>query len=95
MQSHCLNGGGYEGCQAQAIRIPNADGTLIATPEHPDDDLIPGLLALSDVMATGWHAAVSANVRPGGTVVVRGRRRPSDCVAFSRPRSSEPTASSP
>ena len=72
MQSHCPNGGGYDGCQAEAIRIPNADGTLIATPEHPDDDMIPGLLALSDVMATGWHAAVSANVRPGGTVVVVG-----------------------
>jgi len=72
MQSHCPNGGGYDGCQAEAIRIPNADGTLIATPEQPDDDMIPGLLALSDVMATGWHAAVSADVRPGGTVVVVG-----------------------
>ena len=72
MQSHCVNGGGYDGCQAEAIRIPNADGTLIATPQHPDDAMIPGLLALSDVIATGWHAAVSADVRPGGTVVVVG-----------------------
>ncbi len=72
MQSQCLHGGGYDGCQAEAIRIPNADGTLLATPEHPDNVMVPGLLALSDVMATGWHAAVSAEVRPGGTVVVVG-----------------------
>jgi threonine dehydrogenase-like Zn-dependent dehydrogenase len=72
MQSHCTNGGGYNGCQAEAIRIPNADGTLLTTPEQPDDAMVPGLLALSDVMATGWHAAVSADVRPGSTVVVVG-----------------------
>ncbi|MEI2779069.1 MAG: zinc-dependent alcohol dehydrogenase family protein [Tetrasphaera sp.] len=72
MQSHCLHGGGYDGCQAEAIRIPNADGTLLATPEHPDAHMVPGLLALSDVMATGWHAAVSAGVREGATVVVVG-----------------------
>lgn len=72
MQSHCLHGGGYAGCQAEAIRIPNADGTLLATPEQPDAAMVPDLLALSDVMATGWHAAVSARVREGGTVVVVG-----------------------
>lgn len=72
MQSQCLNGGGYDGCQAEAIRIPNADGTLIATPDHPGNDMVPSLLALSDVMATGWHAAVSAQVRQGGSVVVVG-----------------------
>lgn len=72
MQANCPNGGGYDGCQAEAIRIPNADGTLLATPERPDDAMIPSLLALSDVMATGWHAAVSAEVREGGTVVVVG-----------------------
>jgi threonine dehydrogenase-like Zn-dependent dehydrogenase len=72
MQSHCPAGGGYDGCQADAIRIPNADGTLIATPERPDDAMVLSLLALSDVMATGWHAAVSADVREGGTVVVVG-----------------------
>lgn len=72
MQSHCLSGGGYDGCQAEAIRIPNADGTLLATPEQPDAAMVPGLLALSDVMATGWHAAVSAEVREGGTAVVVG-----------------------
>ena len=72
MQANCPHGGGYQGCQSEAIRIPNADGTLIATPEHPDDAMVPSLLALSDVMATGWHAAVSAEVREGGTVVVVG-----------------------
>ncbi len=72
MQSQCLNGGGYDGCQAEAIRIPYADGTLIAIPVSPDPAMIPSLLALSDVMATGWHAAVSADVGEGGTVVVVG-----------------------
>jgi threonine dehydrogenase-like Zn-dependent dehydrogenase len=72
MQSHCLQGTGYDGCQAEYIRIPNADGTLLATPEHPGDDLVPSLLALSDVMCTGWHAAVCAGVKPGATVVVVG-----------------------
>lgn len=70
--SNCLNGGGYEGCQAEQIRIPNADGTLVATPGMPDDDLIPSLLSLSDVMCTGWHAAICAGVGPGASVVVVG-----------------------
>jgi threonine dehydrogenase-like Zn-dependent dehydrogenase len=70
--ANCQNGGGYDGCQAEAIRIPHADGTLLATPEQPDDAMIPSLLALSDVMCTGWHAAVCADVRPGSTVVVVG-----------------------
>jgi threonine dehydrogenase-like Zn-dependent dehydrogenase len=72
MHSACQHGGGFDGCQAEKIRIPNADGTLIATPGHPDPDLIPSLLALSDVMATGWHAAISAGVAPGMSVVVVG-----------------------
>jgi threonine dehydrogenase-like Zn-dependent dehydrogenase len=70
--ANCLNGTGYDGCQAELIRVQNADGTLIATPEQPDDKLVPHVLALSDVMATGWHAAVSADVQPGTTVVVVG-----------------------
>jgi len=70
--SACANGGGYDGCQAEYIRIPQADGTLLATPEPPPDDLVPSLLALSDVMATGWFAAVSAGVEPGMTAVVVG-----------------------
>ena len=70
--ANCLNGTGYDGCQAELIRVQNADGTLIATPEQPEDKKVPDILALSDVMATGWHAAVSAGVRRGDTVVVVG-----------------------
>ena len=62
----------YRGCQADAIRIPQADGTLVGLDEHPDDALVPSILALSDVMGTGWHAAEMAGVRPGMTVVVVG-----------------------
>jgi threonine dehydrogenase-like Zn-dependent dehydrogenase len=72
MHANCQHGGGYDGCQAEKIRIPNADGTLVATPGQPDADLIPSLLALSDVMCTGWHAAVSAGVRSDSSVVVVG-----------------------
>ena len=71
-QSACQQGVGYDGCQSERIRIPLADGTLVATPEEPSDDLIPSLLTLSDVMSTGWHAAVSAEVQPGMTVAVVG-----------------------
>ncbi|MDX6320635.1 MAG: hypothetical protein QOF52_493, partial [Propionibacteriaceae bacterium] len=71
-QSACQNGGGYDGCQSEFIRVPLADGTLVATPEAPPEDLIPSLLSLSDVMATGWFAAVSAGVKPGMTVAVVG-----------------------
>ena len=60
------------GCQAEAVRVPLADGTLVATPELPGDELIASLMALSDVMGTGWFAAVSANVQPGMTVAVVG-----------------------
>ena len=70
--ANCLNGTGYDGCQAELIRVQNADGTLLATPEEPDEAMMPSVLALSDVMCTGWHAAVSAEVRPGSTVVVVG-----------------------
>jgi threonine dehydrogenase-like Zn-dependent dehydrogenase len=68
----CQRGTGYDGCQAELIRVPNADGTLLATPEYPSDDVVPSVLTLSDVMCTGWHAAVCADVRPGSTVVVVG-----------------------
>jgi threonine dehydrogenase-like Zn-dependent dehydrogenase len=71
-QANCQHGDHYDGAQAERIRIPWADGTLVATPAMPDDDLIPSLLALSDVMCTGWHAAVSAGVGPGKSVAVVG-----------------------
>jgi threonine dehydrogenase-like Zn-dependent dehydrogenase len=71
-QSACQHGSGYDGCQSELIRIPLADGTLVATPGVPAEDLIPSLLALSDVMGTGWYAAVVAGVKAGMTVVVVG-----------------------
>lgn len=58
--------------QASVLRIPLADGTLVATPAVPSQDLIPSLLALSDVMGTGWFAADAANVKAGSTVAVVG-----------------------
>jgi threonine dehydrogenase-like Zn-dependent dehydrogenase len=60
------------GTQAERARIPYADGTLVVTPGHPTPDLIPSLLAASDVLGTGWFAAVAADVRPGKTVAVVG-----------------------
>ena len=58
--------------QAPLLRVPLADGTLVATPEVPSDEMIPSLLTLSDVMGTGWFAADAANVKPGATVAVVG-----------------------
>ncbi|MEU4640984.1 zinc-dependent alcohol dehydrogenase family protein [Micromonospora sp. NPDC023814] len=60
------------GAQAQYLRVPLADGTLVATPDNPSDDLIPDLLAASDVLGTGWFGAVAAEVGPGKTVAVVG-----------------------
>jgi threonine dehydrogenase-like Zn-dependent dehydrogenase len=63
---------GAIGTQAELARIPLADGTLVATPDLPPTDLIPSLLAASDVLGTGWFAAVAAEVGPGKTVAVVG-----------------------
>jgi threonine dehydrogenase-like Zn-dependent dehydrogenase len=63
---------GAEGAQAELLRVPFADGTLVATPDLPADDLIPSLLAASDVLGTGWFGAVAAEAGPGKTVVVVG-----------------------
>jgi threonine dehydrogenase-like Zn-dependent dehydrogenase len=73
-QSSCVHREfvGAGGAQAQALRVPLADGTLVATPGIPDDDLIPSLLAASDVLGTGWFGAVAAEVGPGKTVAVVG-----------------------
>ncbi len=60
------------GAQAEALRVPLADGTLVATPEVPDEAMLPHLLAASDVLGTGWFAAVAAGVLPGSTVAVVG-----------------------
>jgi threonine dehydrogenase-like Zn-dependent dehydrogenase len=73
-QSRCIHAElvGAIGTQAEYARIPLADGTLVATPEVPAGDLVPGLLAASDVLGTGWFAAVAAEVQPGKTVAVVG-----------------------
>jgi threonine dehydrogenase-like Zn-dependent dehydrogenase len=71
-QSSCEHRESVGGAQAPLLRLPIADGTLVTTPNVPSDDLIPSLLALSDVMGTGWFAAVAANVKPGKTVAVVG-----------------------
>jgi threonine dehydrogenase-like Zn-dependent dehydrogenase len=63
---------GALGAQAELLRVPLADGTLVATPGMPDDDLVPGLLAASDVLGTGWFGAVAAQAGPGRTVAVVG-----------------------
>ncbi len=63
---------GALGAQADLLRVPLADGTLVATPDTPSDDLVPSLLAASDVLGTGWFAAVAAEAGPGKTVAVVG-----------------------
>jgi len=82
VSTSCLNGGWWgaddrlggfaDGAQGERVRVPHADGSLVATATMPDDAQIPGLLTLADVMGTGHHAAVSAGVTPGSTVVVVG-----------------------
>ncbi len=73
-QSSCVHRQpvGAEGAQAEYLRVPLADGTLVATPENPAPDLIPSLLAASDVLGTGWFGAVAAAAGPGKTVAVVG-----------------------
>ncbi|KAA5834301.1 zinc-dependent alcohol dehydrogenase family protein [Saccharopolyspora hirsuta] len=73
-QSRCARAEfvGSGGAQSEYLRVPLADGTLVATPGMPDDDLIPSLLAASDVLGTGWFGAVAAEAGPGRTVAVVG-----------------------
>jgi threonine dehydrogenase-like Zn-dependent dehydrogenase len=77
LHTSCLQGGRYgydgvDGGQDEAIRVPQADGTLVVLPVGRDDALMPSLLALTDVMATGHHAAFAAEVGPDRTVAVVG-----------------------
>src|SRR5213596_3573969 len=77
LQPSCLHGGRYgadgvDGGQGEAVRVPQADGTLVVLPVEKDDALMPSLLTLTDVMATGHHAAHSAKVGPGKTAAVVG-----------------------
>ena len=73
-QSSCVHrqGIGAEGAQAELMRVPWAEGTLVATPDVPSEDLVPSFLAASDVLGTGWFGAVAAEVAPGKTVAVVG-----------------------
>jgi threonine dehydrogenase-like Zn-dependent dehydrogenase len=71
-QSSCQHAEFVGTAQAPLLRVPLADGTLVATPDVPSGEVVPSLLALSDVMGTGWFAADAANVKPGSTVVVVG-----------------------
>jgi threonine dehydrogenase-like Zn-dependent dehydrogenase len=92
----CLNGGWWgsddrmgafaDGGQGEFVRVPHADGSLVATPAMPDDALVPHLLTLSDVMGTGHHAAVSAGVGPGKTVVVVGDGAVGLCAVLASAR---------
>jgi threonine dehydrogenase-like Zn-dependent dehydrogenase len=77
LQTSCLHGGWWggttlDGGQGEAVRVPQADGTLVGLPVGPDHALMPSLLTLSDVMGTGHHAALRANVRPGKVAAVVG-----------------------
>src|SRR5213596_694677 len=77
LQTSCVHGGFFgtvdvPGAQAEAVRVPQADGTLVVLPVGEDDALMPSLLTLSDVMGTGHHAAVTANVSPGKIAAVVG-----------------------
>ncbi len=83
IHTSCVSGGVFgagrarsgrpvDGCQAEWVTVPQADGTLVGTDEVPDASLLPSLLTLSDVMATGHHAALAARVAAGSTVAVVG-----------------------
>ncbi len=96
VSTSCLNGGWWgtndrqgafaDGAQGERVRVPHADGSLVATPGMPDDSLIPSLLTLADVMGTGHHAAVSAGVIAGSTVVVVGDGAVGLCAVLASKR---------
>ena len=103
LHSECLHGGRYgsddvDGGQGEAVRVPQAEGTLVVLPVEPDDELMPSLLTLTDVMGTGHHAALAAKVGPGTTLAVvrdvavslsacrlEPRCRPTSCSAATPP----------
>ena len=88
---HASTGGwwatdGIYGGQGEAVRVPQADGTLVVLPVGPDDALMPSLLTLSDVMGTGHHAALAARVGPGKTVAVVGDGAVGLCAVIAAKR---------
>ncbi|MGK5114654.1 zinc-binding dehydrogenase [Geodermatophilus sp. CPCC 205506] len=72
LTTSCVHGGFFRTAQAEAVRVPLADGTLVPVPVGEDAALLPSLLTLSDVLITGHHAAVRGQVRPGSSVTVIG-----------------------
>lgn len=90
-ESSCPHGGYFGsgdgmGCQAEYLRVPEADGTLVVVPadaEDLSDEMLASLLTLSDVMSTGYHAAASAEVKPGDTAVVFGDSAVGLCAVLS------------
>lgn len=96
VQTSCLHGAWFgskdefgvpmDGGQGEYVRVPVADGTLVATPDQPTDAMLPSLLTLSDVMGTGHHAAVSARVGRGSTVVVVGDGAVGLCAVLAAKR---------
>lgn len=96
VSTSCLHGGWWgsndesghfvDGAQGEFVRVPNANGTLVATPSVPDDALVPSLLTLADVMGTGHHAALSAGVTDGSTVVVVGDGAVGLCAVLAATR---------
>jgi threonine dehydrogenase-like Zn-dependent dehydrogenase len=91
LHTSCLHGGFFGtgeigGAQAEAVRVPQADGTLVALPVGADDALMPSLLTLSDVMGTGHHAAVAAKVGPGKKVAVVGDGAVGLCAVIAAKR---------
>jgi threonine dehydrogenase-like Zn-dependent dehydrogenase len=96
VQTSCLTGGNWGGeagvggtvdaGQGEAVRVPLADGTLVALPELPDEAQVPSLLTLSDVLGTGHHAALAAGVTKGSTVVVVGDGAVGLCAVLSAVR---------
>ncbi|CAN5336423.1 zinc-dependent alcohol dehydrogenase family protein [soil metagenome] len=96
VSTSCLHGGWWgaddrlggfaDGGQGEFVRVPHADGSLVATPGLPAEELVPGLLTLADVMGTGHHAAVSAGVTAGSTVVVVGDGAVGLCAVLAAQR---------
>src|SRR3954467_7496189 len=91
LQTSCLHGGRYgdpevDGGQGEAVRVPQADGTLVALESKPDDALLPSLVTLTDVMCTGLHAALAARVAPGKTAAVVGDGAVGLCGVISAKR---------
>ena len=91
LHTSCLHGGRYgaddvDGGQGEAVRVPQAYGTLLVLPVGEDDALMPSLLTLSDVMSTGHHAALAARVSPGKTVAVVGEGAVGQCGVIAAKR---------